>query len=498
MTDTRKVTFEANPTQRRFIESRHEATLFDCRKGEGKSAALVWSCFYHTQHNPGATSLFIRDTWENLRRTTLQEFFHWFPPGVFGVWRAGEKEYVWDTEKTGMKGRVVFMGVETPEDASKIASMPLAAVYVDEPSAAAGESSGVSEFVFDTAMAQLRQPDMKWYAAKLAQNNPDESHWTYRRFWDPGTPPTPDSELLPDQLPGFLALQTREPENLKNLPPGYYERMSRAWADRPDLIRRFVEGKHGYQQVGSAVTPEWADELHLVPGLEPVKGVPLQLLWDGGLNATCIITQVTPLGDWLILEAHVSERAGTYELISDIIKPRLTTRFAGFEWRHMGDPSLANPEQSSLNNSAVRVMKKELGGAFIPGPIREDHRIDPLRAVLRKTRDGRGIVRVDRELAKAVWFALRGGWHYHITRTGQVGGIVKDIHSHPGDCMGYGASLLYPLGTLKEKGAHHPRTTAGSYYGSAPGQNRPKRGDSLGMARRGLKLPKEARVIGSK
>lgn len=488
MADIRKVEFTANPTQRKFIESRAEADLFDCRKGEGKSAALCWSIFYHTRFNPGANWLVVRDTWENLRRTTLQEFFFWFPPGVFGEWKAGDKEYIWNTAKTGLKGRVIFMGVESEEDASKIASMPLAGVAIDEPSAAAGEGTGVSEFVFDTAVAQLRQPGMKWYAAKLAQNNPDESHWTFRRFWDPGTPASGGELLLPDQEAGYKAWQTKEPENIANLPPGYYERMERQWAHRPDLLRRFVQGKHGYQQVGRPVTPEWSDELHLSKYVKPVQGVPLHLLWDGGLNPTCIITQVTPMGDWFILEAHVGEEAGAFELIRDVVKPILVTKYRGFELIHIGDPALDNREQSSVMVQASRVIRKELGGPFIPG-AKDMQRIEPLRAILQKTRHGRGRVQVDKRNAKAVWWALRGGWHYHITRTGQLGGVSKDIHSHPGDAMSYGASKLFPLGQVQgKKGGGGQRRVPG-YYNTAPGT-------SLGMARPGAKLPPEAKKIG--
>jgi hypothetical protein len=490
--EVRKVEFTANPTQRKFIESRAEADLFDCRKGEGKSAALCWASFYHVRHNPGATHVFIRDTWENLRRTTLQEFFFWFPPGVFGEWHKGDKEFVWNTAATGLKGKVIFMGVETEEDATKIASMPLAGVFVDEPSAAAGESSGVSEFVFDTAFAQLRQPGMKWYAAKLAQNNPDESHWTYRRFWEPGTPATGAESLLPEQEAGFRAWQTTEPENVKNLPPGYYDRMERTWAHRPDLLRRFVQGKHGYQQVGRPVTPEWSDELHLSKRLEPVKGVPLQLLWDGGLNPTCIITQVTPMGRWLILEAHVGEEIGAFELIRDVVKPRLVTKYAGFEWRHIGDPAMSNREQSSSMQSAKKCITKELGGPFIAG-VKGMERLAPLQEVLRRTTQGSGMVLVDKDKAKLVWWALRGGWHYHVSRGGQIGHVVKDVHSHPGDAMSYGASILFPLGRLKGHKGKHAGPKAGGYYNTSPGH---ASGTSMGMARPGAKLPPEAKKVG--
>lgn len=416
-----------------------------------------------------------------MRRTTLAEFFQWFPDGIYGQWIAGEKCYVWNEKATGLRGRVYFMGVEDESDASKIASMPLAGFAIDEPSPAAGSSSGVAEFVFDTAFAQLRQPGMQWYAAKLAQNNPDETHWTYRRFWEPGTPGVEGAEMPPMQESGFRGWQPAAAENIKNLPAGYYEKIKRGWKHRPDLLRRFVEGKHGYQQVGKAVTPGWNDDLHLAYGLEPVAGLPLHLLWDGGLNPTCIITQITPLGYWNVLDAAVGDGIGAYELIGDVVKPIITTRYRGFELKHTGDPMLSMREQSSSLQSAERVIRKELGGGFIPGPVKIDQRVEPLRAVLTKVRQGRGVLQVDRDRAKAVWHALRGGWHYHITRTGGHGEIKKDIHSHPGDCMGYGAALLFPLGQLRQSGKVLPSAKgAGGYFNTSPGTMVPKEARTIG------------------
>ena len=411
-------------------------------------------------------------------------------PGDFGEWLKGEKTFTWNTARTGLSGEVVFMGVESDEDASKIASMPLGAFAIDEPAGAAGESSGVSEFVFETAFAQLRQPGMNWYAVKLATNNPDESHWTYRRFVDPGTPPD-DTRLLPLQESGFKVWQPKTAENVHNLPPGYYENMARQWAHRPDLVRRFVSGQYGFQQVGKAVTPEWDDQLHLARGLKPIPGVPLTLLYDGGLNPTCIISQITPMGDWLILESFVGEDEGMFEMISDVLKPTLQARYKGFTWTHVGDPNLVMREQSSSMQSAARMIVKELGGRFIKGAVEVPARVEPLRAALRRVRKGHGIVQVDRDRAKHVWHALRGGWHYHIARTGVVGQIKKNRHSHPGDAVGYGAGHLFPLGKLREPkhGGQQPRSAA--YFNTAPHP-----GTSLGMARKDVKVPKELKTIG--
>lgn len=458
-----KIDFDPNPTQRQFIESQAEADLFCGRMGEGKSAALCWSVFYHTRHNPGADWVIIRDTWENLRATTLKEFWTWFPPGIAGTWNEGKKTFTW---ATGLAtGTIEFLGLDDPGDGGKLQSRFLAGFAMDEP-APALQSGGIPEEIFDLAMTRLRQKDMKWYGAKLATNNPDEAHWSYRRFVDPGEE-------------GFSYWQPVSPENTRNLPIDYYEKIRKHLGHRTDFIARFVEGKFGVMREGMAVTPEWNDALHLANGLTPVRGGGLTLCWDFGLNPTCLITQVTPLRDWLVLDAFVGEEIGVEELITQEVRPVLATRYKGLPISHTGDPAGRQREQSSSRRSAVLSLRRELGGIFRAGPVSFIERREPLRALLARQRQGRGIVQVDRNRARALWQALRGGWRFHVSRTGvQATEPVKDIHSHPGDAFSYGAAVLFPLGKIMTTSRKRSPQSA-SFFGGTPRQ-----------------LPPEARRIG--
>ncbi len=431
--ERRVINFAPNPLQKGFIESQAAADLFSSRVGEGKSTALAWSSFYHMKHNPGAEHVFIRDTYENISKTTMKTFFEWFPPGIAGTFNQSKKEFTW-AEGMG-KGSVVFIGMDDPGDVSKLLSWVLGGIFVDEPAPAMG-SRGVSEEVFDIGMQRLRQAGMSWYPFKLATNNPDEEHWTYKRFVGE------DAEIN-----DFRLWQPQKPENMANLPEGYYEKIRRVNAHRPDLIRRFVDGEFGFQQEGAPVTPQWSDRLHLALGLSPVRGREVHMLWDFGHNPTCIITQRTNLGFWNILHSFVGEGIGVEELIEGEVIPVLTERFSKSALRHIGDPMGRTGDQSSVRRSAVRSIKEKLGGTWRDGPVRWEERKNPLQAVLTKTIQGTGLVQVDRVNARHVWHALRGGWHYHKASTGTLSmEPKKDIHSHPGDAIAYGAARLFPMG----------------------------------------------------
>lgn len=463
------ITFNPNPVQKEFIESENKADLFSSRMGEGKSAGLCWASFYHVRHNPGAIHGFIRDTWENLRDTTLQEFFRWFPPGVCGTWNESKKTYTW---ASGLgDGRIQWLGMDDPQDAGKLQSRPFAGLFIDEP-APATQSAGIPELVFDIGLSRLRQPDMRYYVCKLATNNPDETHWLYRRFVDPGEE-------------GFVVHQTIRPENERNLPADYYADLRKHWAHNPNLIERFVEGRYGTVQAGRAVTPEWSDRLHLATGLFPIRGTELVLLWDFGLNPTCIVTQVTPLRQWFILDAIVGDEMGVEELIAAAVKPLLASRYRGFKWRHVVDPAGKEREQTSASRSAIKCIRQQLGGLVRLGPVAFADRERPLRAILRQTTlGGQGVVQVDRQRARAVAQALKGGWHYHVARSGVVSvNPEKDMHSHPGDAMGYGAAILFPLARLLPGGRIKEPKHATFF------------GDTAFIGRPGLVIPREGRII---
>lgn len=437
MSSVHKTTFKPNPIQAGFIESRAKADLFSSRMGEGKSTALAWAALFHTRHNPGARWALVRDTFENMKGTTQKTFFEWFPPGVYGTYHGGNKTFTWASGIA--QGEVVFMGMDDAIDSTKLMSRELAGFGMDEPAPALG-NAGIDEFIFSMAMSRLRQPGMNWYAAKLAENNPDEAHWTYNKFVSPGTD-------------GYMIWQPRIPENISNLPKHYYETLRATWKHRPDLIRRFVDGEFGFQAIGKSVTPQWSDKLHLAIGLVPEERTELILCWDFGHTPVCIITQVSAMGHWDILQCHCGIDMGAEELIGDLVRPALVEIKKKFNatWRHIGDPAGKIRSQDSIQRSAVRTIQQNLGGPWRSGPVPLQERLDPLQSVLTKVVGGRGKVRVDREWAPQVWYALRGGWHFHVAKSGLISGVP--VKNHPdsdiGDALGYGAAILFPMGRLQ-------------------------------------------------
>ena len=159
--EERRLVFKANPIQWEFITARNQADLFSSRFGEGKSTALCWAAYLHAEQHPNiaVNALMVRDTWENLRDTTLEEFFFWFERGVCGEWVAGTKTWHWRMGE--MRGKIKWIGMDVPKDAAKLQSRPLGWVGFDEPAPVTGDTQGIDETIFNTALARLRQPKVK-------------------------------------------------------------------------------------------------------------------------------------------------------------------------------------------------------------------------------------------------------------------------------------------------------------------------------------------------
>lgn len=498
----RQVKFVANPTQKQFIEHRpfegfmrpddwdpginpRVVDLFSCRMGEGKSAALCWAIWFYTRHNPGAAALMVRDTWENLRETTQKEFFYWFPEDVAGRYIKSEKLFEW-LPHTGLTGTVSFLGMDDEKDAGKLQSKFFGICAMDEPSPAAG-TGGIDAMIFTTALGRLRQPGMQWYAMKLAQNNPDETHWTYQKFVDPGTPP--DAETL-----GFTNFQTTTPENLKHLPPGYYTQMTKDLASRPDLQRRFVKGTFGFQQLGKPVCPLWDDAVHLVDQLEVIPGCEMWMSWDGGLTPVCIIGLVAPSGVLMITDALHETDGGIYQLIDDQVYPLLETRYAGYRgrWQHTGDPALVSRDASDSRQSPILVIKRQLGGGWHPGPKELDPGVNPLnRRLSLLGPGGKGMIIVDRSRAKGVWHALRGGWHHSSHPGGTISPTPVKNHPHSdyGDAMRYMAGTLFPRGENRSSGKKRFGAPGYARYSAS------EVGTARTLAKPKVRLPEEFRKL---
>ena len=429
-------------TQHSFVMSNVLTALLCGPRREGKSVGGMARAIRIAQESDEKywpmRWLVVRDTWKNLSRTTMKTIQEWIPDAV-ASWKENNTVCIFPKDKPFIE--FTFLGLEHTRDWNKLQSFECAGLWLEEPAPAADESSGLAAEVYGMGVSCLSQ---KGYpgSSQITMNPPDDQHWTYQTFWEN----PPEDTRVWNIVPG---------EN-KAVTDAFRQKMRKTFMSigRPDLMQRLTEGKVVNVNMGEPVTPGFSDRLHLsdVP-LEPIPNLPLYLLWDFGLNPTCIITQVTPLRRWNFLHTFVGENMGVEQLIQRDVLQTLNKRFQHYKIDHIGDPAGKTPEQSSSRRNAVRTVQTMIHGDWRDGPVPWDERRNACHRILNSNSGGYATVQIDLAQNTKLVRALRGGWKYYKDARSVVhkDSPVKDVHSHPGDSFASGAAVLFPLGYQLEK-----------------------------------------------
>jgi hypothetical protein len=287
----------------------------------------------------------------------------------------------------------------------------------------------------------------------MTLNYPDEEHWTWQRFVVQQHPGTKYFRIPPGELAS--AAQRAE--------------WSRALANRPDMLRRLLEGHPGTLALGPQVAVGFNEDVHAPIGtrLRPNRAQPLWIGQDGGHTPTSVLAQRE--GPQIrVLAALSSEHAGMRQHVRDWLIPWLSEHMPWVidgdrDFLHVVyDPTLNTDDAGDIDSNPLRVLRQLLPGTYRPGPTTWAGRLDPLLALL-NVRDG---LLIDPVQARGLVRALNGGWYYAAGPRGELTSIKaepkKPNHPHEdyGDAFCYLIAGMQPskLGRLSEQYQPHKPT----------------------------------------
>lgn len=439
---------DCGKVQQQFILSKDfEVALFGSR-GEGKTEAGWRRIIMHAALQPEECRpipwLIARDTWRNLERTTLRSLLFPHPGSIC--------EQIRPLIKISNKGEHISLpglfeadlfGIDSLGDISRLQSLQLGGLWVEEPAPAASEDigGGVEERVVTVGITSLRHP-CDWRTCQITSNYPDEDHWSWQRY-------------AVKKLGRLFRVPRGENQHL---PEDYRSKMEKALAGDKGLLQRLVLGMPGFVSQGEEVTPEYNELIHRSEReLEPYPNVVGYRLWDGWSNPACIIAQMTPRGQFQIFEVIVGQKMGVKQLIAEFVKPAMKARYSKVpDWIDIGDPSMTDADQSTYEQSAASVIEQMLDTSFQVGPKLWSPRKEAIKIALLQNTEGQMLSQEggfpfiqlsNSPLTQPLHQALRGGWHYRMDASGRrVGKIpVKDRHSHPADALTYGVCEVLTL-----------------------------------------------------
>ena len=473
--------YRSVPTIKAFSECSYRWKSIIGPFGSGKSSGCVMEIIQRAKEQaPGPDGVrrsrwaVVRNTYPQLRDTTIKTFKDWLPPILFGTWKEASHDYIID-QLTAEDGspvylEVMFRALDRPDHVRNLLSLELTGCWFNE-------VREISRTIWDAMDGRIgrfppqRDGGCTWRAIIADTNPPDTDHWFHKLFEN-------DKPLERDGVTPRTAIfhqpsgLSPEAENTPNLEPGYYENL--AIGKSQDFIRVYVHGEYGFVSEGKPVYQNWMPSIHISENiLRPVSGYPIICAWDFGVDQglAAIFGQLLQRPPILnILYELVAEDMGLRRFIEYIVKPHILAEYSGFNVYHTGDPS--GVKRTDIDEkTCFQEIKKHFFSD--PLPARSNTwtaRFDAVDTYLTKwagpDKDGKALAGF--QVSPNCELIIRGFNGGYRMRRLLVSGYdryedkpQKTIESHPHDALQY-------LCMLTETGIPHTRMRGAWAIGSRP------------------------------
>jgi hypothetical protein len=336
--------YEGCPTLWKFSKSRKRIRGVRGAVGSGKSSAMVLEVArMGMEQNPNPFDdikytkyAVIRNTYRQLKDTTIPKFFEWFPEKYFGRYKVTDKDY-FITAFPNCHIEINFRALDRPQDIANLLSWEITGAWINE-------AREIQRPVFDMLDTRIgRFPSEKdggctYPCIIMDTNAPDETSWWHEFF----------EEQAPDNAEQFIQPSARSPlaENLKNLRFDYYEEICKGKSD--DWLKVYIDNEYGFVKEGEPIYEgKYLDSLHTAKHeLTPVRGRDIICSLDFGLTPSAIIQQLTPRGYYNVIEEYVSKDMGIKRFANNILRPAFATKYRDYNIIITGDPAGNNREQT--------------------------------------------------------------------------------------------------------------------------------------------------------
>lgn len=436
--------------------------------GSGKSSGCIWDIVQRgLRQTPGRDGVrrsrwaVIRNTFPQLRDTTIRTVHSWFPYPMMGHWKATEHEYTLTSliapgDRKPAVIELLFRALDRPDHVRNLLSLDLTGAWVNE-------AREVPWAIIDALQGRVdryppkREGGATWAGIIMDTNPPDVDSAWYRFFeqqdhrdavaelraFMPGL--TVDKYCKIFKQPSGLV---PEAENRSNQSPGYWHRLAIGKTD--EWIKVYCRGEYGFVTEGRAVFPEYHDNIHC-PGATnerraPVtdERLPVHRGWDFGLTPACVFSQLSASGQWKIVDELCSDSMGI-DRFSDRVMSHSSQHFPDSEFIDVGDP--AGESRSETDERTCFSILHGKGIMIESGLQSPQIRQESVRRPLRQFDDDGSPAFNLHPRCTRLRRAFMGGYHY---RKIQLAGTErwaekpeKNSYSHPADALQYTATRLF-------------------------------------------------------
>ena len=398
----------------------------------------------------------VRNTYPQLRDTTIKTVLDWFPPEMFGGdYKETAKELfikLDDGDGQSREIEIIFRALDNEKDVRNLLSLELTGAWCDE----------AREIKLDIIKGLLgrigRYPSVRDFAGQnpfvfppqiiLTTNYPSTEHFLYKDF-------------VEARIDGYAIYEQQQIENMHNLRPGYYDDLEKDYADRPDLLKTLVRGTWGVTVRGKLVYPsEFQRERHVAKNsIVPQDRQAIIVGWDNtGLSPAINLSYVNGVGQWRIFKEFCFEDTGITDATEAFMVWSNVNLHPECTYRHIGDPAGKNRD-SNKKSPAQYINEKayEYGKTIVIEDGIQTFKIrrESVAGRLTKTINGEPAMLIDPSCTRTI-DGFEGGYAYaEIANSGVYRDEpMKNEYSHIHDSIQYPATRLFrtaETGIVKEE-----------------------------------------------
>lgn len=325
--------------------------------GSTKTSAAIMKIAYHAAKMARCKDgirrsrcVWVRNSREQLRDTSIPDFLKWFPDGLAGSFHKTEYRFVLRFDD--VECEVLWRGLDDQNDVRRLLSLQATFAVFDE-------FREIHPQIFEAMQGRLgRYPDKMLVPPRPewgtdAKGNPIggcvyEDGTLAKRLWGATNPP--DAETYWERFlrdPPANAHVTFQPSGLSEeadwlhfLDPGYYDNLALGKSD--EWVDVYIHAKFGRSLSGKPVYTGFNRDFHVAKEtLKPTVSTerPLLIGLDLGLTPACTISQQDYYGRVLTFAEITSTNMGITRFIRDKLNPLLASRFPGHPIMIICDPA---------------------------------------------------------------------------------------------------------------------------------------------------------------
>jgi hypothetical protein len=307
--------------------------------GSGKSVACCMEILSRAaRQRPNAYGVrksrwcVVRNTYGELKSTSIKTWQDWVSeescPIVYDSPIRGLMVQPQE-DGTTIELEMLFLALDRPDQVKKLLSLELTGAWINE-------AREVPKAILDGLTGRVgRYPNKSeggasWSGIIMDTNPPDDDHWWYRcaeeetpigwHFWQQ----PPALIYIPEQ--GYVP--NPDAENVSNHVLGYEYWLRQVPGKTQEWIKVYIMGQYGNIQEGKPVFPEYNDDLHCAKTiLQPYTNLPLILSFDFGLTPAAVFSQLSPRGQFRVIDELVSSNMGIKQFMRDAVMPLIDTDY---------------------------------------------------------------------------------------------------------------------------------------------------------------------------